>query len=478
MGSAAAPPATVDVADVMREIQGNILRAYGRQYVAVRHLVLRIGDARAARRGLAALIDGDRGTPDVTTGERPPRELNFRWCLNIGFTYRGLGAIGVPESSLGTFPAEFRLGMVARAGRLGDVGDSAPQNWIEGFADDRNVHVIVTIHGCSLADIERVSGQVLGIEGGSAWSPVVAEPLDGEAMIDPATNQRLVHFGYADGISQPRFLGVHDPEEINDPLPFAPLGTILLGHTSSLPHVTWTVPDPSVLGRNGTFNAFRVLAQDVDGFEDFLAEQQRQYGADPEETAAKLCGRWRRSGVPLSLAPTAADAAAFNDPGRLNDFDYVDNDPDGEVCPIGAHIRRANPRGAHIVQRGSNRTRALIRRGIPYGPPFDPELPGSRETPRGLLGNFLCANLAAQFESMQYDWINLGLQDPRITGSNDPLIGANDPAFSRFTWPQSGAPPRTLRGLPRFVTTRGGAYTFLPSIPALRWIAACGAAMG
>jgi hypothetical protein len=73
---------------------------------------------------------------------------------------------------------------------------------------------------------------------------------------------------------------------------------------------------------------------------------------------------------------------------------------------------------------------------------------------------------------MQYDWINLGFQDPRITGTNDPLLGANDPATSSFTWPRQGADPLVLRGFKRFVVTRGGAYTFLPSLPAMRWIAA------
>jgi deferrochelatase/peroxidase EfeB len=240
--------------------------------------------------------------------------------------------------------------------------------------------------------------------------------------------------------------------------------------------VTWKVPQPDVLGRNGAFNAFRVLEQDVAAFEEFLAVQAAALAVDKEMVAAKLCGRWR-SGAPLALVPTQAEAEAFevdprlNDP-RLNDFDYVERDPDGEICPIGAHIRRTNPRGGHIVQRGSNRSRALIRRGIPYGPAWDPDDAASRDTPRGLLGNFLCASLAAQFEAMQYDWVNLGFQDPRITGTNDPLIGANDAKMSRFIWPRAGEEPVELRGFPRFVSTKGGAYTFLPSIPALRWIAA------
>jgi hypothetical protein len=104
---------------------------------------------------------------------------------------------------------------------------------------------------------------------------------------------------------------------------------------------------------------------------------------------------------------------------------------------------------------------------MPYGPMFDPSHPDSAE--RGLLGNFLCADLAAQFEAVQYDWLNLGLQDPRLLGSNDPLLGANDPDWSVFSFPvPSGS--IELRGFPSFVTTRGGAYTFIPSLAGLSYL--------
>jgi deferrochelatase/peroxidase EfeB len=346
------------------------------------------------------------------------------------------------------------------------------------------VHVIVTIHGFTLPDVAQVSDYVLEAEGHRAFALVSEKPFNGQVMRDPKTNRRIVHFGYADGISQPRFVGIHSPDDHPDRLPFAPIGVVLLGYPSAIPHVSWKVPQPNVLGRDGAFNAFRVLGQDVRAFEDFIAATASAYAGpdgvpdiDVELVAAKLCGRWR-SGVALSLAPTRAEADLFDDELRLNDFDYIggdgtgDADPDGLICPIGAHIRRTNPRGAHIVQRSSNRTRALIRRGIPYGPPWDAGDAATLDEPRGLLGNFICGSLAAQFEAMQYDWLNLGLQDPRITGTNDPLLGANDPATSTFTWPLGGTkPPLVLRGLPRFVTTQGGAYTFLPSIAAIRWIA-------
>jgi deferrochelatase/peroxidase EfeB len=247
------------------------------------------------------------------------------------------------------------------------------------------------------------------------------------------------------------------------------------------------LPDPPVLGFNGAFNAYRVLEQDVAAFEAFLdrGAEQLLSGAAAEELlpsgseetfgpgtsrldamrevlAAKLAGRWR-TGTPLALSP---HNAAPDPPVSDTAFDYSD-DLEGLKCPFGAHIRRTNPRSAKIVQRVANHTRRLVRRGIPYGPRFDRANPDGIE--RGLLGNFLCADLSAQFEAVQYDWINLGLQDPRITGSNDPLLGGNEEDASWFDLPASQGPVR-LRGFPRFVRTRGGAYTFLPSISALRWI--------
>lgn len=451
----------MDVA--LGELQGNILRGYGRTYRAVRHLVVQIADPRAARAALGSMTDGDRSTPDVTAANRFPREEGFGWCLNVGFTWRGLQALGLPEQSLATFPPEFRAGMAARAGRLGDVGVSAPEHWIAGLGDTERVHLVVTIHGHGPDEVVGVSEQVLGLDGGRAFTPLPGGPLDGATFTGDG-DERRVHFGYRDGISQPRFDGVH-----GDGPGFTPLGAVLLGHPAPLPDVRWKVPGPDPLGPNGTFNAFRVLGQDVAGFEAFLAAEGSRLGCDPEEVAAKLCGRWR-DGTPLVLAPTRDDAATFA--GDLNAFGYRDTDPDGRRCPIGAHIRRTNPRDAHIVQRGTNNFRTLVRRGMPFGPRYDPGAPpDDAPVPRGLLGNFVCASLSAQFEAMQADWLNLGLLDPRITGTNDPVAGANDGATSTAAWTTAAGDEAVVHGLPRFVTTLGGAYCFLPSLPALRWLA-------
>jgi deferrochelatase/peroxidase EfeB len=59
--------------------------------------------------------------------------------------------------------------------------------------------------------------------------------------------------------------------------------------------------------------------------------------------AAKLMGRWR-SGAPLVLAPDKDDPVLGADPQQNNDFNYKHMDPFGYAVPLGAHIRRMNPR--------------------------------------------------------------------------------------------------------------------------------------
>jgi hypothetical protein len=173
-----------------------------------------------------------------------------------------------------------------------------------------------------------------------------------------------------------------------------------------------------------------------------------------------MCGRWR-NGIPYGSSP---DAQLTSKSISETNFDY----DRASRCPAGSHMRRVNPRSGTIVQRIANHTRRIIRRGMPYGPDYDADHPDNQE--RGLLGNFIGASLGAQFEAIMCDWLNLGLQDPNITGSNDPLIGANTPETSWFDLSLRNGGTIRLRGFPRFVITRGGAYTFLPSVPAIKYL--------
>jgi Dyp-type peroxidase family len=469
---------TPDIQPDLSQVQGNILRGYRKPLV--RHLVLRIEDPVAARRWLLDATSGDDTlAPQITRAEWGDDRPTV--CVNVGITHHGLRALGVPQASLDSFPHEFVDGMASRSRKLGDTGPSDPSTWKPEWQDPTSVHLMVTIHANADADRADTADRVLAAGSGRAFSELAR--LDGAGFPDG-----IVHFGYKDSISQPHFRGIRDPEDRPDRQPLAEIGAALLGYKTPVENLRWEVPQPDVLGLNGSFNAFRVLEQRVEEFESFLTDSADVILANPladevlppgieatwdppvtrheamrELVAAKILGRWR-NGVPLMLSPTTPTPNPPVGIEQLNDYGYGD-DPDGTTCPIGSHMRRCNPRDARIVQRKTNHARRIIRRGIPYGEPFDPQHPDGEE--RGLLGQFICASLIVQFEAIQYDWMNLGLQDPRLTGTNDAVVGNNDELFSSFTLPV-GRSSITLRGFPRFVHTRGGEYFFLPSIPALR----------
>jgi deferrochelatase/peroxidase EfeB len=479
------------------DVQGNVLRGYRKP--RVRYLMLEVTDAAAARRWLTACVAGSDGVAQITTESQERWERKPDACFNIGLTYQGLRALGTPVSSLTTFPTEFIEGMAKRAVKLGDAGPSAPENWDAPFNDPTKIHLIASIY---VGDVKKpdAAAEITQLD---AIQRATVSGKWGVKLLDDVRegwcfNADYVHFNYTDNISQPKFAEIHGTDNYpdGDSQPMAPLGTVLLGYPTNFEGLKWRVPQPEPLGYNGSFNAFRVLEQDVVGFEEYLTaaasyllghpkvdevlppgdeakiefqpgERLSRRDALREVVAANMCGRWR-NGVPLALSPDRPNPSP--DVSRTN-FDY----DSASRCPYGAHVRRCNPRGAQIVQRVANHSRRLVRRGMPYGPAYvhDPLTPRDPNEPkRGLLGNFIGANLGAQFEAMSCDWLNLGLQDPRVTGSNDPLLGANEPATSWFDLPlKSGATIR-LRGLPRFVTTKGGAYTFLPSISAIRYLGA------
>ena len=467
------------------DIQGNVLRGYRSTLGSVRTLILEVADRAAARRFLAAAAaGGSADVPGITTDETWSGAQTM--CFNIGLTYEGLRALGTTAASLATFPTEFVEGMTARATRLADYGDSAPTNWPAPFDQPERIHIVATIYASAdsgTPTLDRVEAQV-------ARAFTVIGVRNGQAFPD-----NKVHFGYVDSISQPRFR--HKDGNLD---PLDPLGTVLLGYPTRLEGLMFRVPTPPELGQNGTFNAFRILAQDVIGFETYLDHAAREleikfpgdaisalfrnpgdeyrivtmlfgrtdgapidaagdrFRALREIVAAQLCGRWR-NGVPLATSPDLPDPSV-----PLTGFDYTAT----SGCPVGAHTRRVNPRGGPIVQRIANHTRRLVRRSIPYGALYDPARPDNEE--RGLLGNFIGANLAAQFEAIMCDWLNLGLQHPDITRSNDPLLGANEPETSWFDLQLKDGGKYRLRGFPRFVRTRGGAYTFIPSMTAIRYL--------
>ena len=385
----------------------------------------------------------------------------------------------MPDLSFKSFAA-FTEGAGARAKLVGDVGPSAPENWIEAFKQGED-HVMVTLHAISPEAMESYTNRLVQMfpeEG--AFKEIWRQ--DGMALIEmqdgKPTPTARVHFGYTDGISMTTIQGGPEKYHPDHQQPCESWLFVLQDDAEN-----YHVPEPRELGLNGSFAVFKKIETDVVGFENFL--QSNKDKIDPELLAAKICGRWR-NGVPLALSPDTDSPAGGIAPEQMNNYEYVNadgsGDPKGLRCPVGAHMRRINPRGQPITGQGepggSNNTHRLIRRGLPYGPVYDPSKPHDG-LERGLLGYFINSNIENQYEFVLGHWVN----DSEFAGavrlnpkSKDPMIGTQDPAESIFVIPQAnGAPPIRITGFSTFVVTKAAAYCFLPSITAIRFISNLGA---
>ena len=435
----------------LADIQGLILRGYN--MATVRHFILRIDKADGAKRFIGNLVSGDGETsPQITTAAWWDKKPNY--CLNIGFTYNGLQALKLQgDFSLRADHFEpFIQGAAVRGADIGDEGESAPENW-QGKLGTDEVHILLSVYAQEPNLLESISGNLRSLFRQEEAIHELSH-FDGAQLPD-----NRVHFGYRDGIAQPTIKGVPTLRQLPDKQSVIPTYYFVLMKDD---RSTYVVPDPYQLWMNGSFVAFRVLEQDVAGFEKFL--QQQADTITPEMLAAKMCGRWR-NGVPLALSPDSD--TQIPDEG-LNNFDYSD-DRKGVKCPVGSHIRRTNPRNSDQIQ-GLVETRRIVRRGMPYGPPYDPNSPDDG-IERGLLGMFICTRLDLQFEFIMKEWVNKSEFSGSLSdNSKDPLLGNNSPESSEFDITDDKELLK-ISGFQRFIKTRGGAYCFLPSITGLKYIA-------
>jgi Dyp-type peroxidase family len=466
----AAPAVELEFAD----IQGLVASGY-RRLRSADYLLFRIADAPMARGWLAGLAGRltNAAAPVTTTG------------VNLALTSSGLPRLGLDDDAIGSFPPELIDGIATphRSRMLGDQGASAPERWNWGGDQHKAVDVVLMLFALDAPTLAQLRRDLA----------VDAIPgLDKVTELHTSDLGDHEHFGFNDGISQPTIAGMGRPALARDLIQpgefilgypneygLTPLGPVVSGKADPgriLPRAT-DGSGAGDLGRNGTYLVFRQMRQDVAGFWNFAAQQANAVGqASPEKLAAKIVGRWP-SGAPLVRAPDV-DRPELS---TLNDFAYHADDADGLRCPVGAHVRRANPRDSLDPAPGSDRSIALVkrhrilRRGREYGPPIasgpDGPRPPLRDDghERGLHFICLCANLVRQFEFVRGTWIAsakfAGLYDDA-----DPLVGAHTAAGATFNIPASPFRNR-VRSLPQFVTVVGGAYCFLPGLRAVRYLA-------
>ena len=451
------------------DVQGNILNGYDFGHAV--HLLLHAETEEAARRCLQQVADR------VTTAARWGPEGRPDTTLNVAITYCGFERLGLRPDLLARFPEVFRESTRARAEALGDIGPSGQENW-DRHLGTGHVHVVLTVCAQEPENLSEELGR-LRAEVGAIPDLTVADEQETHAL--PG---RREHFGFADGFSQPEVEGVERPSShrstadsgVGTPRQgggWEPvkLGEFLLGHLDEDGQVD-TEPDPELV-HNGTYVVYRKLEQDVPLFERLLADAEERTGLPKELVAAKLMGRWR-DGTALATQPSRTalrDLSAAANEQPANDFRYLPDDREGHVCPLGAHVRRVNPRdaldfGGALPDSGTLTARhRIIRRGMPYD---DPDRDGKRGG-RGLL--FICynADIARQFETVQVHWCNdgdvFGLGDDR-----DWFVGGAGRS-SKMTIPMPDGRPRFVEVRPDLVVTRGTEYLFAPGMRALHALA-------
>jgi Dyp-type peroxidase family len=480
------------------DIQAIIFTGHGRLRLA-RYVFMQVREREKVKRWLGRMAD------EVKTGTKllgDKRHLEEEGpapgrAVHVAFTAQGLRALGLPEEALETFPREFVQGMAHpdRSRVLGDTGMSAPAHWQfgggggDGAPAGQEVHLVLMLfteddrrdgqdtspyleHQCSEGEagvrglkVVFIQDAHLSVRGGKAFKEA---------------------FGFSDGISQPNIEGYSPPS--TQGLTLKP-GEVILGYENAygqkplsptvpagldalglLPEATPGLKD---LGRNGSYMVVRKLWQDTKAFKTFL--EKKGGGREGQaRLAARLVGRWP-SGAPLSLCPEKDDERLGEDRSRNNCFGYA-QDPHGTLCPLGSHIRRANPRDGLIPGEPKTSLEVVARHQIiRRGRSYSDDTGAYDGMDQGLFFIALNANIQRQFEFIQHTWLNNPKFADQFEGK-DPIVGDNpelEPGTGPGVMTLPGFPvSERVEGVTRFVQVQGGGYFFLPGVRALRFLSA------
>lgn len=493
----------------LANIQGAITPGFNKDYQHLVFLRIRNPDAaKAALREIAPLITSShealaarslwRSMRDRLGHE--PGELLPLVHWGCAFTATGLSKL-TSDADVAEFGDEaFKVGMQERSVMLGDPahGEGSIEQWLYG-GNHNPVDMLATAAGDSEPELEKEVDRFI-IEMERNGLELVHRD---RGRVQGRNLPGHEHFGFRDGVSQPAMRGRRSdkPDDfyegrtwafIPDPPsrqwhhagPGRPLvwpGHFLFGYPRQerdAPEQPMhnNLPKGPAWAQNGSFLVSRRLRQYVSKFDNFLRDAARSVqavlGADApsaERLGAMMVGRWK-SGTPLILNPDSDTAVPES---CMNEFTFSTErflptgdgatiscpaDSSGQICPLGAHIRKVNPRDDATDLGNPERTlqKMILRRGITFDCSFDP----APSDDRGLLFLSYQSSITSQFEFLMTDWVNRE-EKPVGGAGHDPILAQGSNREIHLTL---AAEPITVPIPGSWVVTTGGAYLFAPPI--------------
>ncbi|MBP0017927.1 MAG: Dyp-type peroxidase [Cyanobacteria bacterium SBLK] len=440
-------------ADLLTDLQGNILRGHGRDHSVHLFLKFKEGGVNAAKEWIeyfaktyvkSAKQQSDEAARYRKEGISGDLFANFM-LAHDGYKYLGIKPFKMPKDE------PFRFGMKNESVR-NLLGDPAVDDWEEGYKD--SLHALIIMADDDVMDLlQGVNQMTQGLR-------QVAEIVNREDgfILRNSKGQIVEHFGFVDGVSQPLFLKRdivrsrvnHCGFSKWDPR--APLSIILEKDRNGQTKDSY-----------GSYLVYRKLEQNVKGWNENVVSLGKDLEVEPELAGAYTMGRFQ-DGTPLVMSDTPSHAAT-----PTNNFNF-ENDTKATKCPFHAHIRKTNPRGdtgrapaapSYDQAFEAELNHRIARRGISYG---DNDLTHEPETGSGLL--FLCfqASIENQFNFMQAVWANQP-KFVQVGVGPDPVIGSPEGSQN---WPKEWGEEAT-ENIPfkLWVKMKGGEYFFAPSISCL-----------
>lgn len=437
----------------LEELQANILKPHGRPHAA--HLLVRFASAqvqpvrtfvkkieRLVTSAAQQLREAAEFSRSGTSGDTV---VGF-WLSRSGF--RKLEARETPDD-----PAFQLDGMAGRRRELSDPDPDSAQR------DDRlnSLDALVLVADQTKESVEEfIETRIRQL---FVQNVIELVHLQWGTVLHNETGQTIEPFGFSELGTNPLLIDEQEMWRANDPASlFFPLKQVL---------VRFPMNEEAAYG---TYFVFRKLEQNVKRFREVeknmaLALTGNASGAD--SAAAMLLGRYR-NGTSLLIHSKQAEHTGVPDNFSYRDFDYA-----GLICPLHAHIRKANPRGDIADRQGISSWRErdflIVRRGIPYDDRTHSHagVEDANQFPEQDVGTLFIscqASIATQFEHIQKYWIN-GFGDAT---RQDPLAGQLEPVEQE--WPVRGPVALSSVGfrVERCVRLKGGEYFFAPPKSFLR----------